>query len=58
VDASAFGGFEDVEASDKCGFSVVQGVEIPAFGESPRGVACEFGQLRGRCAVAHDIASD
>jgi hypothetical protein len=36
---------------------VLQGVEMPAFGESPRGSAGEFGQLRRRCAIAHDIAS-
>ena len=56
--ASAFGGFEDVEAFNESAFPVLQGVEMPAFGESPRGCASEFGQLRRRCAVAHDIASD
>src|SRR3954453_13866229 len=58
VDASALGGFEDVEAFDECGFPVLQGAEMPAFGESPRGGASQFGQLRRRCAIAHDIASD
>ena len=53
VDASALGGFEDVEAFDDSAFPVLQGVEMPAFGESPRGCAIEFGQLRRRCTTAH-----
>jgi hypothetical protein len=58
VDASALGGVEDIEAFHEYGSSVLQGVEMPAFGESPRGCTSEFGQLRRRCAIAHDIACD
>jgi hypothetical protein len=55
VDARALDGFEDVEAFDECGFPVLQGVEMPAFGEFLRGCASEFGRLRRRCAIAHDM---
>jgi hypothetical protein len=58
VDASALGSFEDIEAFDECGFPVLQGVKMPAFGESPRGCASKFVQLLRRCAVAHDFVSN
>ena len=42
ANASALGGFEDVEPFDECGFPVLAGVEMAAFSETPRGCASEF----------------